>query len=724
MIALWAAAALATTGPATTDSNCPATSSADASVQGVTVTAKPDDTQTTVDRRSYKVSKDLNAQTGNVADLLRDIPAVQVDARGNPSLQGEGSVTILIDGRPSPQFSGESLGQALQAMPADRIDRIEVMTNPPAEYRSAGTGGIINLITKRPKGAGWSGSLRMAGDTLGGGSATASLGYNAPKLSVTGDLTYRSLPGWEVDTLAQTQPDPLGGGVIDSEDTLRERWTGNYWQANASAHYEPDARTQFTGSVRVSSNAFRTAYADRFTQDDPMDVLASALDDASRERSSYATGDALLSWRRSFGEAHDLTLAAEVSGSQTNDDRIDALTPTLPAGQAASSQQILWTNRLQRDRLTADYERPLAGGQLKLGYDFEYAPGRVGQAGGSGGPAGHIVLDPSQRDVFQATETDNGAYASYERRSGRLTILAGFRAENSHYALDQLTQGISASHDYRRLLPNLHLAYDLGGGRQLTASYSWRTNSPTDHQLDPFVLSRDPLHQQAGNPDLRPDDQSRYEVAFEDRHGDRTLTVTLFYHRRRNEMNEVYASLPDGAYLEETLNAGKGQRVGAEMTVGGKLSPKVSYSLSAVGYWSQFAPSSAPSASMFGAFPTRSAGSGFGHADLSWQVTPKDLLQLDVDTTALSLDPQGYSAPTYTGNIGFRHEINDHLAWVLTAKDPFHTLRYTSVEDILAVEDRRAAIDSSRSVSLSLVWSFAGKAKDQGIDFNPEGARR
>ena len=82
MIALWAAAALATTGPATADSSGPATSSADASVQGVTVTAKPDGTQTTVDRRSYKVSKDLNAQTGNVADLLRDIPAVQVDARG------------------------------------------------------------------------------------------------------------------------------------------------------------------------------------------------------------------------------------------------------------------------------------------------------------------------------------------------------------------------------------------------------------------------------------------------------------------------------------------------------------------------------------------------------------------------------------------------------------------------------------------------------------------
>lgn len=719
---LWIAASLAAAAPPVPSAPCQSSPPSGSSVSGVTVTAQPDATQTSIDRRTYAVSKNLAAQSGSVADLLRDIPDVQVDAQGIPSLQGEGNVTILIDGRPSPQFSGQTVGQALQSLSASQIDRIEVMTNPPAQYKSAGGGGIINLITKRPTGAGWTGSARLTGETLGRGWASATLGYNAAKLSLTGDLVFGNRPGWEVDSLDQSELGSLG--VIDSHDVSRQVWRGASWQGHLGADVDLDSRTRLMASLRLSTYAYDAGYAEQFVQDDVTGAPASALSRNSREVSSYSTGDASLTWRRGFGQDHDLTLSVDLSGSGTDDDRTDRLTPTLPPGQVASSQQILWANRLERDRLTADYERPLAGGELKLGYDLEYAPGRINQAGGAGGPSGPIVLNPNQHDVFLDTETDNEVYASYEHRLGRLTVLAGLRTEDARYALDQRTIGVRSVHSYPRLLPNLHLAYDLGRGRQLTASYSWRTNSPTDHQLDPFVLSRDPLHQQVGNPNLRPDDQARYEVAFEGRSGERTTRVTLFYHRRQNEMNEVYSNLPDGAYLEETLNAGQGRRAGAELALDGKLSPKLSYSLSLVGFWSQFVPTPALEAPAFGSFRTRSQTSGFGHADLTWKVTPKDLMQLDIDTTASGLDPQGSTAPTYTGNVGFRHAVNDQMAWILTAKDPLHSLRYMSVEDILGVEDRRMAVDSSRSITLTLVWNFGGRAKDQGIDFGADSARR
>jgi outer membrane receptor for ferrienterochelin and colicin len=172
---LWVAASLAAADPPVPSAPCQTSAPAGSSVSGVTVTAQPDVTQTSIDRRTYAVSKNLAAQTGSVADLLRDIPDVQVDAQGNPSLQGGGNVTILIDGRPSPQFSGQTVGQALQSLSASQVDRVEVMTNPPAQYRSAGGGGIINLITKRPKGSGWTGSARLTAETLGRGPARPSV---------------------------------------------------------------------------------------------------------------------------------------------------------------------------------------------------------------------------------------------------------------------------------------------------------------------------------------------------------------------------------------------------------------------------------------------------------------------------------------------------------------------------------------------------------------------
>ena len=97
------------------------------------------------------------------------------------------------------------------------------------------------------------------------------------------------------------------------------------------------------------------------------------------------------------------------------------------------------------------------------------------------------------------------------------------------------------------------------------------------------------------------------------------------------------------------------------------------------------------------------------------------MLQFDLVTTAEGLQPQGNVEPTYSGNIGYRHAINNSFSWLLVAKDPFHTLRYRSVDNINGVENRRLETQSSQSISLALVWDFAGRPKDPGFDFESEG---
>jgi len=674
--------------------------------------------ETSIDRKSYSVANDLVAHAGSAADVLRNIPSVQVDGQGNPSLQGEGNVTVLIDGRPSAQFGGQTLGEALQAMPADRIDRVEVMTNPSAEFRAGGTGGIINLVTRKAKGAGWTGSARLTAETHDRASTTVNLGYNSDKLSVTGDLTYKHAPKSTFDTLDLSQIDLATGLAINSQDLSREDWIYDHWGAHAAADYDLDGRTRVSGSVGYYTSRYRSLYVDQFVQDDGSGDPMSALDRTGRERYFHNGGDASLTWRRTYGEGHDLTFSIDFSETELRDNRTDLLAPTLPSGQPASSQQVIWTDQAKRTRLTVDYVRPLFGGTLKLGYGFERAPNRIDQAAGSGDPSGPIALDPAQHDVFLDEETDNEAYVSYERRWGKVTLLAGLRAENAHFDLDQQTQGARATHDYGRLFPNLHLAYDLGDGRQLTANYTWRTNRPSERQLDPFITSQSPLHLLSGNLNLRPDDQSRYELGFEDRHRDSATVVTFYYHHRDHAFNRLYSNLPNGVVLEEAVNAGEGETAGAEWTINRKLTPTFSYNLSLNGYWIRL--SSSPD---IGFFPARSAVTGFGHAGLTWRLSPKDLLQLDLVATAKGLNPQGYSSPTYSANIGYRHVINDNISWIVAVKDPFRTLRYKSVEDIHGVEERRVTVDSSRSVSLTLVWNFAGKPKDRGIDFGSGDSR-
>jgi outer membrane receptor protein involved in Fe transport len=703
------------------DATAPAPPAASGStVSGVTVTSVRPDVQASIDRKSYSVANDLSAQSGSVADVLRNIPSVQIDAQGNPSLQGESAVTVLIDGRPATQLSGESLGDALQAMPASRIERVEVMTNPPAQFRAEGSGGIINLVTRKANGAGVTGSVRSSAETHDRAAATANLGYNSGKLSVTGDLTYKHALRSVFDTLDMSEVDPATGLAVDSQDSAAKASTYDHWSADAAADYDWDGRTRISGSASYYTSRYRSLYVDQFVQDDVSGNPISGLDRTGREHYFNTGADASLTWRRTYGEGHDLALHADVSETELHDNRTDLLTPTLPPDQTASSQQVIWTNWFERGRFTADYARPLSGGQFKFGYDFEYAPSLIDQAVGSGAASGPITLDPGQRDVFLDKEIDNEAYVSYERHFGKVTLLAGLRAEDAHFDLDQQTLGVRASHDYPRLFPNLHLAYDLGNGRQLTAGYSWRIDRPDDRQLDPFVTSQGPLYLQSGNPSLKPDDQSRYEIGYQDQNGDHAFTVTLYYHHRNDAFKQLYSNLPDGVVLATWVNAGRSQTAGAEWAVSDRLNSRVRYGFSLDGYWIELTTNPG-----LGAIQTRAAITGFGHADLAWQITQKDFLQVDLIATAEGLDPQGYDEPTYSGNIGYRHSINNNVSWLLVAKDPFHTLRYRSVENIDGVENRRLETQSSQSISLALVWNFAGRPKDQGFDFESErgGAR-
>src|SRR5882762_4255457 len=124
------------------------------SVQSIVVTAHKLAVETLIDRKVYSVTDDVQASFGTVSDVLSAIPSVDVDPDGNVSLRGDSNVLILIDGKPSTQFSGSAAGDNLQSIPAKDIERIEVITTPPAQFTADGTAGVINIITrkKRPEG--------------------------------------------------------------------------------------------------------------------------------------------------------------------------------------------------------------------------------------------------------------------------------------------------------------------------------------------------------------------------------------------------------------------------------------------------------------------------------------------------------------------------------------------------------------------------------------------
>src|ERR1700738_5040094 len=129
-------------------------------MQSVVVTARKLAVETLIDRKVYTVTDDVEATCATVSDVLSAIPSVDVDPDGNVSLRGDSHVLILIDGKPSTQFAGSAAGDNLQSIPAQDIERIEVMTTPPAQFKADGAAGVINIITRKQRPDGLAGSLQ------------------------------------------------------------------------------------------------------------------------------------------------------------------------------------------------------------------------------------------------------------------------------------------------------------------------------------------------------------------------------------------------------------------------------------------------------------------------------------------------------------------------------------------------------------------------------------
>ena len=145
-----------------------------------------------IDKRVFTVDQSIASTGGSASDVLVDIPSVEVDNEGVVSLRGSESVTIWINGKAS-GLTADNQGDILQQMPAGSIEKIEVITNPSAKHSPEGTAGIINIILKRDRKAGYYGSAQAGADSKGGYNAGVNVNFSSGKFDAYGGLNYRNM---------------------------------------------------------------------------------------------------------------------------------------------------------------------------------------------------------------------------------------------------------------------------------------------------------------------------------------------------------------------------------------------------------------------------------------------------------------------------------------------------------------------------------------------------
>jgi outer membrane receptor protein involved in Fe transport len=683
------------------------------SVQSIVVTAHKLAVETLIDRKVYSVTDDVQASFGTLSDVLSAIPSVDVDPDGNVSLRGDSNVLILIDGKPSTQFSGSAAGDNLQSIPARDIERIEVITTPPAQFKADGTAGVINIITRKKRPEGVAGSLQ---GSLGSGGRSV-VGANASYSS--GPLTASATAGFRHDyrqRLLESNvqaPDPTTAQVLDSNSSLSERVRRQAPAAGLSTEYTLDDRQSVSGSLTWSKRGGLRTYTQLNESSTPSGVLTSSSQRLSSGHDPETDYDERLGFTRKLGRAGgalDLSLHRSTSRQREHYDYTnDSFIP--PAARYYNN--LSFREDHETTELGVDYALPFSKARsLKLGYAFEQDDYRFANAGNNVDPVtGAQVPDPNITNDFKFRQQINAGYASYQASVGVWNWLAGLRAELTRTDARQLTDNVSNSGRYFRVYPSLHIDRSMSDQTTLSFGASARVTRPDPGNLNPYVDHEYTPNLRAGNANLRPQYTQSYEIGYGFEGGGLAYQLTGYYRRNRDSVTDVTEYLGNGFSLTTKTNLPKNDSAGLEITSNGHIVPKLAYSLSGNLFYSQI------DSTALGVAGLKSTTGVNAKLKLDYRPTSDDSAQLIVTRTDKRLTPQGYVSAINIVNVGYKRQIKPDLTGIVTVSDLFNGQRFERFESTPTFTGDYLRTVRGRVLYVGLIYSFGSTKKEKEANF-------
>lgn len=685
-------------------------------VEEVVVQATRPDILNQADRLSYNVANDLQAQSGSVADVLRNVPGVEVDLQGNVSLRGDGNVTILIDGRPSAMFTGGSRADALQAMPGGTLERVEVITNPSAAFSPEGSGGIINLVTKKTpqsQQATQTGTLRLGYGGDGKYNASLSGSRRDGPLTIAGDLGHRNQRGENENLRERFRPGATPADERYERAELTSEGRFESYNARVSADYDLNDRDRISGELGWRQFEVSGDGIESFSREDGNGTL---LDAYARDTANSFSNDgynARATWRRKFeGDQHELVV--DLDASQFENDRLTTAFTDVTTGAAADQAERIGGSSTSDDwGVKVDYTRPMGERRtLKLGYELDVRATDFDNFGFRGPDFSSLTPAANLNSEFTYDETIHAAYATYDRPFGDLDVQFGLRLEQVEFEIDQITQNVQASRDYFRAYPTLNFGYQLTDSQRLRGGYSRRISRPQPQDLNPFTTYVDPQNLRRGNPDLDPEITDSFELGWQMRRGRTFYAVTAFYRDSSGGVTDVAVDQGGGVVLTTRQNLGEAQRTGVEFIANGQLPAGFSYNVSGTVLKNDiFVRGVAGS--------DRSGTTASVRASVNWQPTETDFFQVGGFYNGEQLQAQGYREPFGIVNLGYRRKLTDDLSLTLTGINVLDSAEQKVVIDTPAFSDRQTNRFQQPAFFIGLTWNFGGgPRRPEQFDFN------
>ncbi len=509
-------------------------------LEEVTVTGEAAIIETKIDKIVYNAEKDVTNAGGDAADVLRKVPLLSVDMDGNVTLRGSSNIRILINGRPSGMFSS-SVADALKSIPADQIKSVEVITSPTAKYDGEGSAGILNIITKKKRVQGFTGSVnssvgtRLNNSTVNLSAAKGRFGFNG------GGSVHYSLPS--NGTFDFDRTDTLSDGQLRSlmqDGVTRTSRIG--FHGNAGAFYDINAYNAINSSLRFHGFSF-----DRNGNTDArlFDPARSVEDVSSRKtlNNSLTSGfDWTNDYTKTFAhkKGKELSFGFQLSGNVNNQDS--------DVDQGGNHDYLSFRELSNNDgtnletTLQVDYAQPF-GKKYKLEVgaktvfrdlqsDYQFDTISV--------ESSRFIADFARSNIFDYNQRVYAGYASWNLNLGKkYGLVAGARYEYTDIDGKFEHDNPSFNNTYGNLLPSFIFSRKLKNFSSLKVSYTKRIQRPSLFFINPYTNETDRNNRTQGNPKLNPEITHQVELGYNTFIKGIVLNAAVYY-KRTNDIIESF----------------------------------------------------------------------------------------------------------------------------------------------------------------------------------------
>ena len=671
-----------------------------------------------IDKKVFNVDQAIAATGGSASDILQNIPSVEVDTEGTVSLRGSESVTVWINGK-AQGLTADNQGDILEQMPAESIERIEVITNPSAKYSPEGTVGIINIVLKRDRKAGYYGSAQ-AGTSMydfdfGGYNASANINYSSGKLDAYANISYRERHHQNENTSYRenyrvadtTYLDQLGYGNMNGRNMFSR--AGLTWHVTGKDHISLDL-------MGMMGNPRRSNVID-YTGGQVVDGIQQS--GYTRNRTTYSTGQMLmynlsLGYKHEWSTTHwiDFTASRHHWGSNNRSEYVDS---------TYRDDTTLGSYQLQESAgNSVDYE-------VQLDYENAFTENHKIQAGYRGSfthdnsPVSTFADANRQQEIeslynrFIYIRNLHALYATY---SGKLWknfgYQVGLRGEyyavstDSHHKKDgTISTHLEKIDPVFQLFPSVFLSYQLPGENELQVNYTKRVRRPWGGQLNSFHNISDSTNISYGNPLLKPEYSNAFEFNYLKSWENHMLSVSAYY-RTTDDIMQRISYMEDGIMYSTSDNVAQSLSSGVEIVGKNRLFGKLDLTTTLNMYYYKL------EAFDF-TLPNGANLHGDASKDFSWNIRMMGTVGLpkawSVQVTGMynakSVIAQGYRAPSYGLDAGVRKQFaGGKWSLSLNGRDLLNSRRFHSAKWGPDFYQESSNFRGGRQISGTLTYSF------------------